>query len=587
MKRIVQTAIVILPLFAFLSGASAWQINLSGNGTLSNDIARAVALDGAGNVVAAGVIDNPGTGQDLGVVKFDGISGRELWRQAIHGTAVGIDGANAVAVDPAGDIIAAGFTENDGTGRDFTVVKFDGATGAELWRQAIDGGTVSSIDEARAIAVDAAGDVIVGGLIRGTQVFATGTSFSSLFVVKLGGAKGQELWRQVIEIADAGVVNSIAVDVAGNVLVAGVINRSHFSDFIVIKFDGAIGAELWEQLVTGTLGADGSNQALAVKVDAAGDVVAAGETTNSDTHLDFTVIKFDGASGQELWRQVINGSADSNDVANAVAIDAAGDVIAAGVIRNTGSDADFPVVKLNGTTGEVLWRAVTSDSGSPNDTASAVTVDDAGNVAAAGRIINSNSPPDFAVIKFDGETGDELWRQILNGTLNDDDEAFAVLVDAAGNIIAAGTTQNTDTGRDFTLVKFRGIDGGDFVPRTTLAVSPRVVRAGDRITAAWNGIATPTARDWIGLYLPGTANTKFIAWTYVSCSKRPRNPRPEGSCTLVVPADLRAGEYQLRLFANNFFSRLATSHVFRVVDDRPRRGRKEVKQNDGDHSPAF
>ena len=67
---------------------------------------------------------------------------------------------------------------------------------------------------------------------------------------------------------------------------------------------------------------------------------------------------------------VINGSADSNDVANAVAIDAAGDVIAAGVIRNTGSDADFPVVKLNGTTGEVLWRAVTSDSGSPNDTAS-------------------------------------------------------------------------------------------------------------------------------------------------------------------------------------------------------------------------
>ena len=60
-------------------------------------------------------------------------------------------------------------------------------------------------------------------------------------------------------------------------------------------------------------------------------------------------------------------------------------MIAAGVIRNTGSDADFPVVKLNGTTGEVLWRAVTSDSGSFSDTASAVTVDDAGNVAAAGR----------------------------------------------------------------------------------------------------------------------------------------------------------------------------------------------------------
>ncbi len=131
---------------------------------------------------------------------------------------------------------------------------------------------------------------------------------------------------------------AVALDGAGDIVAAGFTINTGTRDFTVIKFDGANGAELWRRAINST--ANGFDQALAVAVDTAGDVVATGETNG-----DFTVVKFDGASGAELWRWRINGTA------NAVTLDAAGNVVAAGYTQNTGTLLDFTVVKLNGSDG--------------------------------------------------------------------------------------------------------------------------------------------------------------------------------------------------------------------------------------------
>jgi hypothetical protein len=272
------------------SGTEAWQATLSGTATSSFDTARAVAADAAGDIVAAGDTENTDTGQGFTVLKLDGASGAERWRQVINGSATGFDQALAVTVDAAGDVVAAGFITNSGTLADFTVLKLDGVSGAERWRQVINGSTNIN-DGAFAVAVDAAGDVVAAG---------------------------------------------------------STVNSGTGSGFTVIKFDGASGAEQWRQVINGP--ANGFDRALAVTVDAAGDVVAAGVITNTGTELDFTVIKFSGASGAERWRQVINVTANSNDVAFAVAVDAAGDVVAAGRTEST-SAPGFIVVKLRGTDG--------------------------------------------------------------------------------------------------------------------------------------------------------------------------------------------------------------------------------------------
>jgi chitodextrinase len=99
----------------------------------------------------------------------------------------------------------------------------------------------------------------------------------------------------------------------------------------------------------------------------------------------------------------------------------------------------------------------------------------------------------------------------------------------------------------------------------TLSASPTATPAGGTLTATWNGIAAPTSRDWIGLYQPGAANTSYVEWIYVSCSKTAGSPRVSGSCPFVLSASLPSGNYELRLFANNGDKILARSNGFTVT----------------------
>jgi hypothetical protein len=98
----------------------------------------------------------------------------------------------------------------------------------------------------------------------------------------------------------------------------------------------------------------------------------------------------------------------------------------------------------------------------------------------------------------------------------------------------------------------------------TLSVSPTSAAPGETVTATWSGIASPTPMDWIGLYASGSADTAFLAWTYLSCSKATTAVRPSGACPFVLPNPLTSGTYELRLYANNGFSRLATGGPFTV-----------------------
>jgi len=61
------------------------------------------------------------------------------------------------------------------------------------------------------------------------------------------------------------------------------------------------------------------------------------------------VIKFEGSSGAELWRQVTRGNTIfASEYGHTVAVDAAGDVVAAGSIEEIVGDTDFTVIKFMG-----------------------------------------------------------------------------------------------------------------------------------------------------------------------------------------------------------------------------------------------
>jgi Pectate lyase superfamily protein len=98
------------------------------------------------------------------------------------------------------------------------------------------------------------------------------------------------------------------------------------------------------------------------------------------------------------------------------------------------------------------------------------------------------------------------------------------------------------------------------VSAPTLSASPTATPAGGTITTTWNGIASPTSTDWIGLYRRGAPDASYLAWIYVNCSKTAGSPRASGSCPFVLPGSLASGSYELRLFANNGDKILARSN---------------------------
>jgi hypothetical protein len=123
-------------------------------------------------------------------------------------------------------------------------------------------------------------------------------------------------------------------------------------------------------------------------------------------------------------------------------------------------------------------------------------------------------------------------------------------------LFANGVYSLLTTSNSFTVIASAG---------PTLTVSPATIAPGGTVTAAWSGIAEPTAADWMALYAPGAADTAFITWMHVSCSKIPGDSAAAGSCPLVVPATVPAGTYQMRLFANGVYSLLTTSNSFTVT----------------------
>jgi RHS repeat-associated protein len=82
---------------------------------------------------------------------------------------------------------------------------------------------------------------------------------------------------------------------------------------------------------------------------------------------------------------------------------------------------------------------------------------------------------------------------------------------------------------------------------------------GQSITVKWSGIVSPTTYDWVGIYTPGSADTVYLDYAYTNGSSAGSLAFP-----LTSPA-LTAGTYELRLFANDGYTRLATSPPFTVV----------------------
>lgn len=259
---------------------------------------------------------------------------------------------------------------------------------------------------------------------------ATGGSVGRIVTVKLNSV-GTQIWQNTYDDAatdsNSGAMDGgrlIARDIDGNAIVAGT-NRG---STVVLKISGTTGGTLWSKRFVGVLG----NQ---VAVNVTGDVTIL---------LGAQVLRLSGATGDMLWTAFFRGTGD-NDRALYVVVDGFGNAYVSG---QTWDNAECPnpaaerimVAKFDGTTGSQLWSRELSTPVDGHNEPVGIGLDNGGAVHVAGTSKSAGSL-DFVTAKMFGTNGGLIWKTTHDegGLAN---EAKAMQVDGAGNLVVTGTSGN-------------------------------------------------------------------------------------------------------------------------------------------------
>jgi hypothetical protein len=232
------------------------------------------------------------------------------------------DNAYKVVTDATGNVIVAGYTENQTSGREMLVIEYSGA-GVPLWTNRYNG-PANGWDQAKAVAVDGSGNVFVTGSSAGS-----GGDYDYAAIAYSGAGVAQWTNRYNGSVNAHDVANAVAVDGSGNVFVTG---YSAYYDGVLIHFDYATiaysvaGVPLWTNRYDGP--ANGSDQATAVAVDGSGNVFVTGTSYASEGN-GYATIAYSGA-GVPLWTNRYSGPANGDVQATAVAVDGSGNVFVTG-----------------------------------------------------------------------------------------------------------------------------------------------------------------------------------------------------------------------------------------------------------------
>ena len=162
------------------------------------------------------------------------------------------------------------------------------------------------------------------------------------------------------------------------------------------------------------------------------------------------------ASGQveEFWVARYDSPEGGYDYAHDVVLDAAGDVYVTGPTYSSATGYDYLTVKYDGATGAELWTAHYSGPGNGSDVSRALALDRDGNVLVTGGSVNPGGYYDYATVKYDGATGTELWVARYDGPGNGPDASSAIALDAAGNVLVTGWSFGSGGSYDFATVKY-------------------------------------------------------------------------------------------------------------------------------------
>ncbi len=412
--------------------------------------------------------------------------------------------ANSIAIDSSGNVYITGHTSSSSypttTGAyntvknsnyDVLVSKIDSSLSNLLASTFIGG---SNYEYANSIAIDSSGDVYVTGLTYSSNYPATTGAYDTshnggrdVFVSKMDSSLTSLLASTLIGGSSWDEANSIAINSSGNVYITGeassgypattgAYDTSHSggTEVFMSKLDSSLTSLLASTFIGGSGNMENAN---AIAIDSSGNIYITGFTGSSDYPTtsggydtsynnggDVFVSKVNSSLSSLLASTFIGGLSD--DQANALSIDSAGDVYITGFTKS----ASYPttsgaydtsinglrsvfVSKIDSSLSSLL--ASTFIGGLSDDQANALSIASAGDVYITGFTKSESYPTTSGAYDTSHNGVKDLFVTMIDNTLSNllastfiggmsDDQANALAIASSGDVYITGITYSSD-----------------------------------------------------------------------------------------------------------------------------------------------
>ncbi len=393
------------------------------------------------------------------------------WHDGGYGTT---DYSVDCIVDASGNIIVTG-NRKYGLNYDIRTMKFT-PTGDTLWTRRYNG-TYNSNDGAFAMTTDASGNIFIAGysgdgsggqdflLLKynasGTLVFAStndvgaadsyraitldntgniyvcgpgGESGNLYFIMHKYNSSGVFLWDILGDpVNSPDIPFSIYADNRGNILSCGTTLSFSTTYYFTCKYRASDGLLKWNRVYN-----TNSNDAEAriVKTDNTGGVYVTGHCHNAADITTINTIKYDSL-GNLVFSKTYTSQYPTFAMASQMELDASGNIFVGGISGSNGSEysGDFRIIKYN-SSGNLEWTASYNSPADSGDDLNKMILDASGNIYAAGKSYTAGGKFDYSVVKFD-QNGNRLWSTIYDRA-GGYDEASGLGIDNTGNIYVTG-----------------------------------------------------------------------------------------------------------------------------------------------------
>jgi hypothetical protein len=412
------------------------------------------------------------TGSHPVIVKYS-LNGNAIWaRTILSGPNMSTAQYNALAINSAGEILAAGVIQGNSSAVNFGGITVTGAfsgfnavlvkynsSGNVVWVRAPFGGSADT--DFTALAIDASNNIIVTGRQYSTAMMmydvfvpvsgAYNAGFN-LIVVKYNNAGTAQWAKSTVTAPNQSIGYGIAVHpITGDIYVAGY-------QYGTSTYDYGGGVTL-----TGT---HTVNNLILLGYNATGSTQWGRTTAAGAADTIFYDVAVDAASGKVC----AVGQQNSNTIFN----------FGGGVTSNGPSSGINPALVCYNSSGVPLWAKTTVTAGGASSLFGSVTIDSAGNILTAGRQSGNGSYSYGAGVSAAGSStswnsilvkynsaGTPLWARSPNPAA-DNSQFRAVTTDGTNHVYAVGyqnkagdftygpgvTATGDHTGRNAVIVKY-------------------------------------------------------------------------------------------------------------------------------------